>query len=182
MSGSDWQLSLSCLPFFTVSAISRAGKRLQDEDFYAAGFSIGPVTNGLGMAATWASLATFLGVIALILRLQVPFVYLWIQWAISIPLLTLLYGTSLRRMKAFTPASFIRHRYGKPSTIVIVCWMILIMVMYALGQMVGLGQAFELLFGVPYNIASLWRAWPRWDSSPSAACTAPPTTRPFRWW
>lgn len=128
-------------------------KTTSDEDFYAAGFSIGPVTNGLGMAATWASLATFLGVIALILKLQVPFVYLWIQWAISIPLLTLLYGTSLRRMKAFTPATFIKQRYGKPSTIVIVCWMILIMVMYALGQMIGLGRAFELLFGVPYNTA-----------------------------
>ncbi len=128
-------------------------KTVSDEDFYAAGFSIGPVTNGLGMAATWASLATFLGVIALIMRLQVPFVYLWIQWAISIPLLTLLYGTSLRRMKAFTPATFIRQRYGKPSTVVIVCWMILIMIMYALGQMIGLGRAFELLFGVPYNIA-----------------------------
>ncbi|MFP4347148.1 MAG: cation acetate symporter [Thermodesulfobacteriota bacterium] len=127
-------------------------KTASEEDFYAAGFSIGPVTNGLGMAATWASLATFLGVIALIQKLQVPFVYLWIQWAISIPLLTLLYGTSLRRMKAFTPASFIRSRYGKTSTIVIVCWMALIMVMYALGQMIGLGQAFELLFGIPYNI------------------------------
>ncbi len=128
-------------------------KTTSDEDFFAAGFSIGPVTNGLGMAATWASLATFLGVIALILKLQVPFVYLWIQWAISIPLLTLLYGTSLRRMKAFTPATFIRERYGKPATIVIVCWMILIMIMYALGQMIGLGRAFELLFGVPYNMA-----------------------------
>ncbi len=124
-----------------------------DADFYAAGFSIGPVTNGLGMAATWASLATFLGVIALILQLQVPFVYLWIQWAISIPLLTLLYGTSLRRMQTYTPASFIKVRYGNASTIVIIFWMILIMVMYALGQMIGLGQAFELLFGVPYDIA-----------------------------
>ncbi|SLM32085.1 Na+/solute symporter [Desulfamplus magnetovallimortis] len=138
--------------FYSVGWLA-SRKTTSDEDFYAAGFSIGPVTNGLGMAATWASLATFLGVIALILKLQVPFVYLWIQWAISIPLLTLLYGTSLRRMKAFTPASFIRQRYGKPSTVVIVCWMILIMVMYALGQMIGLGQAFELLFGVPYNIA-----------------------------
>lgn len=138
--------------FYAVGWLA-SQKTVSDEDFYAAGFSIGPVTNGLGMAATWASLATFLGVIALILKLQVPFVYLWIQWAISIPLLTLLYGTSLRRMKAFTPASFILQRYGKPSTVVIVCWMILIMVMYALGQMIGLGQAFELLFGVPYNVA-----------------------------
>lgn len=123
-----------------------------EEDFYAAGFKIGPVTNGLSMAATWASLATFLGVIALISKMQVPFVYLWIQWAISIPLLTLLYGTSLRRMKAFTPAVFIMARYGKGATLTIVCWMILIMVMYALGQMIGLGQAFEMLFGIPYNI------------------------------
>ena len=124
-----------------------------EEDFYAAGFKIGPVTNGLSMAATWASLATFLGVIALISKMQVPFVYLWIQWAISIPLLTLLYGTSLRRMKAFTPATFIKARYGKGATLTIVFWMILIMVMYALGQMIGLGQAFEMLFGIPYNIA-----------------------------
>jgi Na+(H+)/acetate symporter ActP len=138
--------------FYGVGYMS-SRKTTSDEDFYAAGFAIGPVTNGLGMAATWASLATFLGVIALIMRLQVPFVYLWIQWAISIPLLTLLYGTSLRRMKAFTPGTFIRERYGKGSTVVTVLWMILIMIMYALGQMIGLGRAFELLFGVPYDIA-----------------------------
>lgn len=127
-------------------------KTASEDDFYAAGFSIGPITNGLGMAATWASLATFLGVIALIQSLQVPFVYLWIQWSISIPLLTLLYGTSLRRMKAFTPATFIKARYGNGSTVVIVCWMVLVMIMYALGQVIGLGQAFELLFGIPYNV------------------------------
>ena len=128
-------------------------KTSSEEDFYAAGFSIGPVTNGLAMAATWASLATFMGVIALIQKLQVPFVYLWIQWSISIPLLTLLYGTSLRRMKAFTPASFIKVRYGNVAAICVVAWMCLVMVMYALGQMIGLGQAFEMLFGVPYNTA-----------------------------
>ena len=114
-------LSLFLLFFYGVGYMA-SRKTASDEDFYAAGFSIGPVTNGLGMAATWASLATFLGVIALIQKLQVPFVYLWIQWAISIPLLTLLYGTSLRRMKAFTPASFIKARYGKGATITIVCW------------------------------------------------------------
>ena len=126
-------------------------KTASEADFYAAGFSIGPVVNGLAMAATWASLATFLGVIALIQKLQVPFVYLWIQWSISIPLLTLLYGTSLRRMKAFTPGSFIKVRYGNAATLVIAAWMVLVMIMYALGQMIGLGQAFEILFGVPYN-------------------------------
>ena len=144
-------IALFCI-FYYVGWLSNR-KTTSEEDFYAAGFSIGPVTNGLGMAATWASLATFLGVIALIQKLQVPFVYLWIQWAISIPLLTLLYGTSLRRMKAFTPGTFIKARYGSGATITVVVWMMLIMVMYALGQMIGLGRAFELLFGVPYNTA-----------------------------
>lgn len=125
------------------------------DDLYAAGFKIGPVANGLAMASTWASLATFLGVSALILRLQVPFVYLWLQWALSIPLITLLYGTSMRRMRAYTPCTFIKARYGNTSTIVIACWMILVMVMYALGQLIGLGQTFEILFGVKYEIALL---------------------------
>ena len=138
--------------FYCVGYVSRR-RTTSDADLYAAGFSIGPVTNGLAMAATWASLATFLGVIALIANEQVPFVYLWIQWALSIPLLTLLYGTSLRRIKSFTPASFIRLRYGNGPAIVIIGWMCLTMVMYALGQMIGLGQAFELLFGIPYETA-----------------------------
>ncbi len=123
------------------------------DDFYAAGFSIGAVVNALAMVATWASLATFMGVIALIYNLQAPFVFLWIQWALSIPLLTLLYGTCLRRMKAYTPATFIKARYGNEATIVIVIWGTLAMIMYALGQMIGLGMAFEFLFGVPYEWA-----------------------------
>ncbi|NLC78046.1 MAG: sodium:solute symporter [Clostridia bacterium] len=121
-------------------------------DLYAAGYTIGPVVNGLGMGATWASLATFLGVSALILQLQVPFVYLWIQWGISIPLLTLLYGTSLRRMQAYTPATFIRARFGKEATVIAASWMVLIMIMYALGQMIGIAQVFEMLFGLSYNM------------------------------
>ena len=123
------------------------------DDMYAAGFKVGAVVNGLAMASTWASLATFLGVSALILKLQVPFVYLWLQWALSIPLITLLYGTSMRRMRAYTPCTFIKVRYGNPCTIVIAVWMILVMTMYALGQMIGLGQTFEILFGVKYELA-----------------------------
>lgn len=125
------------------------------DDLYAAGFKIGPVVNGLAMASTWASLATFLGVSALILKLQVPFVYLWLQWVLSIPLITLLYGTSLRRMRAYTPCTFIKARYGSACTIAIALWMILVMIMYALGQLIGLGQVFEILFGVKYEVALL---------------------------
>jgi len=123
------------------------------DDLYAAGFKIGAVVNGLAMASTWASLATFLGVSALILKLQVPFVFLWLQWALSIPLITLLYGTSMRRMRAYTPCTFIKARYGNQCTVIVALWMILVMVMYALGQLIGLGQTFEILFGVKYELA-----------------------------
>ncbi len=120
------------------------------DDLYAAGFTIGPLVNGLAMVATWASLATFMGVSGLILGLQVPFVFLWTQWALSIPLITLFYGTYLRRIQTYTPASFVRRRYGSEATIVALIWMILSMIMYALGQMIGLGQTFQLMFNIPY--------------------------------
>jgi cation/acetate symporter len=122
-------------------------------DYWTAGRSIGSITNGLGMASSYMSLATFMGVTALILKLKVPFVYMWIQFALSIPLITLWYGTPLRRMGAFTPAHFVRERYGLRTSYVTVVFMILIMVMYALGQMIGVAKVFEMLFGINYNLA-----------------------------
>jgi len=122
-------------------------------DYWTAGRSIGSITNGLGMASSYMSLATFMGVTALILKLKVPFVYMWIQFALSIPLITLWYGTPLRRMGAFTPAHFVRERYGLKTSYITVIFMILIMVMYALGQMIGVAKVFEMLFGINYTIA-----------------------------
>ncbi len=122
-------------------------------DYWTAGRSIGSITNGLGMASSYMSLATFMGVTALILKLKVPFVYMWIQFGLSIPLITLWYGTPLRRMGAFTPAHFVRERYGLRTSYITVVFMILIMVMYALGQMIGVAKVFEMLFGINYNLA-----------------------------
>ena len=123
------------------------------DDLYAAGFTIGPVVNGLAMVATWASLATFMGVSGLILGLNAPFVFLWTQWGLSIPLITLFYGVYLRRIQTYTPASFMLRRYGKEVTVLAVIWMCLAMVMYALGQMVGLGHTFVLMFGIEFIFA-----------------------------
>ncbi len=122
-------------------------------DYWTAGRSVGSLANGLGMASSFMSLATFLGVTALILKLKVPFVYMWIQFALAIPLITLWYGTPLRRMGAFTPAHFVRERYGMKTSYVVALFMILIMVMYALGQMIGVAKVFEMLFGINYTVA-----------------------------
>lgn len=122
-------------------------------DYWTAGRSIGAVTNGLGMASSYMSLATFMGVTALILKLKVPFVYMWIQFGLSIPLITLWYGTPLRRMGVFTPAQFVRERYGLKTSYMVAMFMVLIMVMYAIGQMIGVAKVFEMLFGVNYTLA-----------------------------
>jgi len=159
MGEQTWQLSnptvgiivvvATFLLFYVVSYVSnRASKSV--EDLYAAGGGVGPFTNGLAMAATYMSLATFLGVTGLILNMQVPFVIIWIQLILAIPLITIIYGTSLRRMGAFTPTHFIRERYGVKASIIAAIFMILVQIMYALGQMIGIAVTFETLLGIPY--------------------------------
>lgn len=159
MTNQVWQLSSPILGivivfftfvlFYVVAYLSnRASTSVQD--LYATKGGVGPVTNGLAMAATYMSLATFLGVTALILRLQVPFVLLWIQFILAIPLITIIYGTSLRRMGAYSPTHFVRERYGKTASIIAALWMILVSIMYALGQMIGIAVTFETLLGIPY--------------------------------
>jgi cation/acetate symporter len=135
--------------FYVVGFISNR-KSTTVTDLYVAGSTIGPLTNGLAMASTYMSLATFLGITGLILQLQVPFIMLWIQLILSIPLITIIYGTSLRRMGAFSPTHFIRDRYGVRASIIAALFMILVSIMYALGQMIGIALAFETVLGIPY--------------------------------
>ncbi len=145
-------VGISFVFFYLIGWYSQKRAKIST-DYWTAGRSIGAITNGLGMASSYMSLATFLGVTALILNLKVPFVYMWIQFSLSIPLITLWYGTPLRRMGAFTPAHFVRERYGLRTSYLTVGFMILIMVMYALGQMIGVAKVFEMLFGINYNLA-----------------------------
>ncbi len=154
-----WQLSnpwlgiilvaLSFTLFYVIGWLSNRSST-SVEDLYIAGGKIGPVVNGLGMASTYMSLATFLGVTALILKLQIPFVMLWIQFILAIPLITIIYGTSLRRMGAYSPAHFVKERFGKSASVTVALWMILISLMYALGQMIGIAATFQTLLGIPY--------------------------------
>lgn len=145
-------VAISFVFFYFIGWYSaRAAKT--STDYWTAGRSIGSLANGLGMASSYMSLATFLGVTALILNLKVPFVYMWIQFGLSIPLITLWYGTPLRRMGSFTPAQFVRDRYGLRTSYIVAMFMILIMLMYALGQMIGVAKVFQMLFGINYTLA-----------------------------
>jgi cation/acetate symporter len=137
-----------CL-YYAVAIFARGGTE-NTADLYVAGRSVGPIMNSLAAAATWMSVATFLGVVALIQQLHMPFVYMWIQLILSVPLLVLLYGAMLRRLGVFTSVSFVRIRYGATTAYIAAVWMLLIMLMYMVGQFVGIAKVFEVLLGLPY--------------------------------
>ncbi|AJD89842.1 sodium:solute symporter [Jeotgalibacillus malaysiensis] len=159
MNGEGWQISnpimgiamvgITFLLFYVVGYVSNR-RSASAQELYVGKSNVGPITNGLAMASTYMSLATFLGITALILNLQAPFILLWIQLILAIPLITIIYGTSLRRMGAFSPTHFIRNRYGVKASIIAALFMILVSIMYALGQMIGIAVTFETLLGIPY--------------------------------
>jgi Na+(H+)/acetate symporter ActP len=122
-------------------------------DLYVADRSIGAAVNGAAMGASWESLATFMGVVALIVGLQLPFLATWANFMLSIPLVVLLYGQTLRRLGVYTPAKFCQQRFGQTMGMVMALLLVLVMLMYALGQFIGLAQIAEILFGWPFELS-----------------------------
>lgn len=159
MTNEAWQIQniwlgigVSAVVFLVYYAVAYTAARItkDEEDLFIAGRSIGPVVNSLAAASTWMSVATFLGVVALIQQLHMPFVYMWIQLILSVPLLVLFYGALLWRLEVFTSVTFFDLRYGKPVAFLGAAWMVLIMLMYMIGQYIGVAKVFEVLLGLPY--------------------------------
>lgn len=160
MTSADWQLQniwlgmgigLAVFGMYYAVALYNNKKTTNATDLYLAGRSIGPLVNSLAASSTWMSVATFLGVVALIQQLHLPFVYMWIQLILSVPLLVLLYGASLYRMEVFTSVHFVQLRYGRNTAFLAAGWMLLIMLMYMIGQFIGIAKVFEVLLGLPYT-------------------------------
>jgi len=135
--------------YYVIAIISKY-RTHNTSDLYVAGRQIGPIVNSLATASTWMSVATFMGVVALIQQLHMPFIYMWAQLILSVPLIVLFYGTMLLRSGAFTSVSFVRARYGHRAAYVSAVWMLLILLMYMLGQFIGVAKVFEVLLGLPY--------------------------------
>ncbi len=123
------------------------------DDYMVAGRTIGPFVNGSAISATWESLATFMGVIALMVQVQIPFLAMWTNFLLSIPLIVILYGQTLRRLGSYTPATFCKDRYGNTMSVVMALLIVFVMLMYALGQFIGLAQIAEILFGWDYTLS-----------------------------
>jgi len=162
MTSADWQLqniwlglgiTFAVFGLYYFIAYIQNKKTENATDLYLAGRSVGPLINSLAASSTWMSVATFLGVVALIQQLHLPFVYMWIQLILSVPLLVMLYGASLYRMEVFTSVHFVQIRYGRSTAFLAAAWMLLIMLMYMIGQFIGIAKVFEVLLGLPYTPA-----------------------------
>ncbi|MBA5779184.1 sodium:solute symporter [Stappia sp. F7233] len=159
MTEADWQIqniwlgmgiSLAVFAMYYIVALISNKQTHTSADLYVAGRSVGPMVNSLAAASTWMSVATFLGVVALIQQLHLPFVYMWVQLILSVPLLVLLYGASLWRVGVYTSVHFVQLRYGRTAGYLAAGWMLLIMLMYMVGQFIGIAKVFEVLLGLPY--------------------------------
>lgn len=123
------------------------------DELYVTDRTIGGFVNGSAMSASWESLATFTGMVALIVSLQLPFLAMWAILLLSIPLIDLLYGQTLRRIRSYTPVTFCKQRYGNVMSVLMAVLIVFVMIMYALGQFIGLAKIANVLFGWPLDLS-----------------------------
>ncbi|MGD2250164.1 MAG: cation acetate symporter [Candidatus Methanofastidiosia archaeon] len=134
-------------------AIGIWGRRLTKGtvDYYVAGRTVGAFNNGLAMVSLSLSLTTFLGLTALIWEGFYLAIAVYAAFTSAFVGLLILAAPFLRRHKSFTTMSFIGSRfYSKNLRIISVFIMLVVSVLYLIGNIKGVGIIFELLLGVPF--------------------------------
>ena len=132
--------------YFGIAIWARAGST---SEFYAAGGSVHPVTNGMATAADWMSAASFISMAGLISNMGYGGALFLMGWTGGYVLLAMLLAPYLRKFGKFTVPQFIGDRfYSKgASTIAVVC-LLTASLTYIIGQMTGVGVAFSRFLGV----------------------------------
>ena len=121
------------------------------DDYFAAGRSIGPLSNGLAMSSNYMSLATFLGFTALLWQLQYFMVAAIVSWIGGLAMISIALAPYLRRWGKYTSMQFIGERFGNTAKIIAVLCMILVAQLYLIGQMKGIGNVFQVMFHIDYT-------------------------------
>ncbi|MEZ5580248.1 MAG: hypothetical protein R3F40_13025 [Candidatus Competibacteraceae bacterium] len=150
------------------------------DDYFAAGRSFGGVSNGLAMSSNYMSLATFLGFTALLWKMQYYVVALVLSFTGGFVLISIALAPALRRWGKYTSMQFIGERFGQTAKVVAVICMIFLAQLYLIGQMKGVGNVFQVMFHWDYTTGLVVGGLVVTVTSPLAACTACPTTRPCR--
>jgi cation/acetate symporter len=132
--------------YIGIAIWARAGST---SEFYAAGGSVHPVTNGMATAADWMSAASFISMAGLIANMGYGGALFLMGWTGGYVLLAMLLAPYLRKFGKFTVPQFIGDRfYSKTaSTIAVIC-LLTASTTYIIGQMTGVGVAFSRFLNV----------------------------------
>ncbi len=143
-------VGLSFSLYIGIAIWARAGST---SEFYAAGGSVHPVTNGMATAADWMSAASFISMAGLISNMGYGGGLFLMGWTGGYVLLAMLLAPYLRKFGKFTVPQFIGDRfYSKgASTVAVVC-LLTASITYIIGQMTGVGVAFSRFLGVSSEV------------------------------
>ncbi len=132
--------------YIGIAIWARAGST---SEFYAAGGSVHPVTNGMATAADWMSAASFISMAGLISNMGYGGGLFLMGWTGGYVLLACLLAPYLRKFGKFTVPQFIGDRfYSKSASTVAVICLLTASITYIIGQMTGVGVAFSRFLGV----------------------------------
>lgn len=134
-----------------------AAKRTKSTaEYYAAGRSVTGFQNGLALAGDYMSAASFLGIAGMVsLRGYDGMIYAT-GWLVGWPALMFLIAEPLRNLGKYTFADVVAFRLRqKPIRVAAAVGGILVLLAYAIAQMVGAGNLIKLMFGIPYEAAEV---------------------------
>ena len=132
--------------YIGIAIWARAGST---SEFYAAGGSVHPITNGMATAADWMSAASFISMAGLIANMGYGGGLFLMGWTGGYVLLAMLLAPYLRKFGKFTVPQFIADRfYSKSAATVAVICLLTASTTYIIGQMTGVGVAFSRFLNV----------------------------------
>ena len=122
-------------------------------EFYVAGSGVNPVTNGMATAADWMSAASFISMAGLLSTMGHGGAVFLMGWTGGYVLLAMLLAPYLRKFGRFTVPEFIGDRYYSQTarTVAVVC-LLIICVVYIVGQMTGVGVTFARFLNVSADV------------------------------
>jgi cation/acetate symporter len=134
-----------------------AAKRTKSTaEYYAAGRSVTGFQNGLALAGDYMSAASFLGIAGMVSLQGYDGMIYATGWLVGWPALMFLIAEPLRNLGKYTFADVVAFRLQqKPIRVAAAVGGILVLLAYAIAQMVGAGNLIKLMFGIPYEAAEV---------------------------
>ncbi len=157
------QVNASSVIFFLIFICCTLGitywaakKSTTTKAYYAAGRSITGFQNGMALAGDYMSAASFLGIAGMVALKGYDGMIYATGWLVGWPALLFLIAEPLRNLGKYTFADVVAYRLKqKPIRIAAAIGGILVLLTYAIGQMVGAGNLIKLMFGLPYEVAEV---------------------------